>query len=341
MVLKPFVGLFSVVIPLVLSACKSRTNNDESDPLAYGNTGIHLVVAAKPDSTQQRLWICSGNDVAPGSSKDGYPVSIGIGTVGDGANPNIPLEQRNRENSNLTPAGMFEISEMIGEGTPRGENCSSPGFLGMTTRCMGLQGLELGINENASARGIFIHGTPEGNYAKLGRSASHGCVRMNNDDVVAVFDYKGVRAKTKVYISSLEARFQSGQHACTFSGKPGRGAPAETAKQKECTAPNLAVFGTQGKELSLVHGARSQYRPKAVVDTTTARKDGMPYKLSLSHDAKDNSNLALKTDDEGKTLTGFRYNLSWDPAKKIAFTATWNCDGWVGFFEKEPATLIP
>ncbi len=216
------VVLVAMVLPTMFSACTKREfNKTGSDTEAYGNSKIHLVIAAKPDSTQQRLWICNGTDVASGSSREGYPISIGVGFDGEGTDPNLPIEVRNQEGSNLTPVGRFEVSAMIGAGRQNGENCSSPGFEGMTTRCLGLEGLEPGINDSTSYRGIYLHGTPSGNYGRLGRSASHGCIRMHNRDIVTVYDYPGVRNATKVYISSLEARYQSGEHACTFAGNPG------------------------------------------------------------------------------------------------------------------------
>ena len=46
-------------------------------------------------------------------------------------------------------------------------------------------------------RYIYIHGTPE--EASLGTPASHGCVRMGNDDVIELFDL--VQPGTRVEIA--------------------------------------------------------------------------------------------------------------------------------------------
>ncbi len=105
-----------------------------------------------------------------------------------------------------------------------------------------------------------------------------------------------------------------------------------------CTSPSLSAFSTHGREVSLSHG---EYSPRSRVDAQSPRKDGLAYKLGLSHSASDNSNLAFSSPDNGKTLSGFRYNLAWDKTAKIPFSATWNCNRWVGTMGAEPATLTP
>ena len=55
---------------------------------------------------------------------------------------------------------------------------------------MWLEGLEKGINKGAGIdsyqRSIYIHGTAE--EGLIGKPASHGCIRMRNRDVMALFD---------------------------------------------------------------------------------------------------------------------------------------------------------
>lgn len=80
---------------------------------------------------------------------------------------------------------------------------------------MSLQGQELGVNNNAKSRGIFIHGTPQGNYPYLGNSASHGCVRMKNDEVITI--YNNVAEGTRVYINSSDRAVGAG-NPCSFVG---------------------------------------------------------------------------------------------------------------------------
>jgi len=108
--------------------------------------------------------------------------------------------------SEQTPRGLHVVCEKIGDGCapgtvfvgrePTGELCSAevvqrePGRDWILTRILWLQGLEPGRNrgEGVDSRGrfIYIHGTPE--EERIGEPASHGCIRMRNDDVVELFD---------------------------------------------------------------------------------------------------------------------------------------------------------
>ena len=105
--------------------------------------------------------------------------------------------------SNKTPLGLHRIEEKIGTNAPFGTifkarqntgkiaqiNQAGAGDL-VTTRIMWLKGLEPNKNQGADIdsyqRYIYIHGTVEEN--KIGQPASHGCIRMNNRDVIKLFD---------------------------------------------------------------------------------------------------------------------------------------------------------
>lgn len=203
-----------VLCAVLLAGCKARQYNNEEDgsgTAAYGNQKIHIVVAAKPSSCLQGLWICQNNAPAPGSSRDGYYVSIGYGTNGEGTDNTVTPEERGENGSNLTPVGRFRVGEMIGS------TCAE----GMTERCIQLIG-EDAHNRNTVARSIFIHGTTPAGEQHLGQSASHGCVRMSREDIKKVYNYvltdsdrrriDGVNTGTKVYIMSQEIPL--GQHPC-------------------------------------------------------------------------------------------------------------------------------
>ena len=60
----------------------------------------------------------------------------------------------------------------------------------ITSRILWLKGHEEGINKgdniDSYSRYIYIHGTAHED--KIGTPDSHGCVRMNNDDVIELFD---------------------------------------------------------------------------------------------------------------------------------------------------------
>jgi L,D-transpeptidase YbiS len=105
-------------------------------------------------------------------------------------------------NSLKTPLGWHQVREKIGAGTPWGTVFKSkeagkawaPGQDTkddlVLTRLVSLTGLEPGRNkggkQDSFARSIYLHGTNDED--KIGVPASHGCVRLYNDDVVELFD---------------------------------------------------------------------------------------------------------------------------------------------------------
>ena len=58
------------------------------------------------------------------------------------------------------------------------------------TRILWLSGTEIGFNRlgnvDTMQRYIYIHGTPES--TEMSKIGSHGCIRMRNADVIALFD---------------------------------------------------------------------------------------------------------------------------------------------------------
>ena len=112
----------------------------------------------------------------------------------------------NQNNSFKTPAGVHRISEMIGDGVEPGTVFKGRVATGqrtnpdtrssatdedlITSRILWLEGMEPGINQGGEVdsheRYIYIHGTAD--EARIGQPVSHGCIRMTNADVVALFD---------------------------------------------------------------------------------------------------------------------------------------------------------
>ena len=122
-----------------------------------------------------------------------------------------------QKGSEKTPTGMHRIAQKIGNGAARGTIFKSRQNTGkiveiltakgqdspddyVTSRIMWLDGLEPGINKggnvDSNERFIYIHGT--GEEGKLGKPASHGCIRMTNDGVIELFNL--VDENTFVYI---------------------------------------------------------------------------------------------------------------------------------------------
>jgi len=95
-----------------------------------------------------------------------------------------------------TPTGRFRIAEKIGDGAAPGAifvGRVPTGALGqegdehdhVQTRILWLDGLDP-ENANTRDRYIYLHGTNA--ESQLGTPASFGCVRMNNLDVIDLYD---------------------------------------------------------------------------------------------------------------------------------------------------------
>jgi hypothetical protein len=105
--------------------------------------------------------------------------------------------------SGRTPTGWHIVREKIGDGQPCGTlfcaraagpvvdslNDDSGDDL-ITSRILWLGGVEHGLNLGGTVdsyrRYIYIHGTAQEHL--VGRPVSHGCIRMNNRDVISLFE---------------------------------------------------------------------------------------------------------------------------------------------------------
>ena len=123
-----------------------------------------------------------------------YPVSTSMHGAGTKAG------------SDMTPIGLHKIGGKFGSHTPIGGILKARKYTGeiasiqtgaietgedaITTRILTLEGLENGINKGGEldsyGRHIYIHGTIE--EGLIGQPASHGCVRMKNEDVIDLFN---------------------------------------------------------------------------------------------------------------------------------------------------------
>ena len=127
----------------------------------------------------QRLDLFSGETVL-----SSYPVSTSRFGLGS------------EEGSMKTPLGRFKIGEKIGDGVPMNtvfrsriplppEEAPPPNDDLVLSRILWLEGLEE-HNANTRDRFIYIHGT--NHEQEIGRPASHGCIRMRNADLLALFE---------------------------------------------------------------------------------------------------------------------------------------------------------
>ncbi len=72
------------------------------------------------------------------------------------------------------------------------------------TRILRLKGLEGPINNNSVARSILIHGTPE--EGLLGYHESGGCIRMNNEEVIELYDQVDVGSLVNIVYSDAKLK---------------------------------------------------------------------------------------------------------------------------------------
>ena len=112
-----------------------------------------------------------------------------------------------QEGSFRTPTGRFRIFEKIGDGEPSGTVFSARTAVGhwmpgdrpdedlVLTRILRLDGLDAG-NANTLERFIYIHGTNRADL--LGTPSSHGCIRMDNADIVELFDMVGTGDEVEI-----------------------------------------------------------------------------------------------------------------------------------------------
>ena len=110
-----------------------------------------------------------------------------------------------KKNSYCTPRGKHIIRAKIGTNALRGEIFKSRRSTGevyldskkkektndwILTRILWLSGMELGRNRlgnvDTMQRDIYIHGVPDD--VPLNVPRSKGCINMNNDDVIELFD---------------------------------------------------------------------------------------------------------------------------------------------------------
>ncbi len=122
-----------------------------------------------------------------------------------------------RRNSECTPRGRHVVRARIGAGCPvntvfRGRRPTGeiytpelrrryPDRDWILTRILWLSGLEPGKNRlgdvDTMRRYIYIHGAPDED--RMGRPSSHGCVKMCNADILALFDLIPVGTEVRIH----------------------------------------------------------------------------------------------------------------------------------------------
>ncbi|MEW6462907.1 L,D-transpeptidase [Ectopseudomonas khazarica] len=121
-----------------------------------------------------------------------------------------------RNGSGCTPRGLHQVRAKIGAGLPlaavlrgrrwTGEVWSAqlhqqfPDRDWILTRILWLSGLEPGRNRlgevDSFRRYIYLHGTPD--TEPMGTPLSHGCVRLRNTDMLALFERVPVHCRVRI-----------------------------------------------------------------------------------------------------------------------------------------------
>ena len=272
------------------------------------------------------------------------------------------------DGKSITPSGRFRFHELttcarwvstrsnIGAGPCAPDNPLGHRALWFLTNNYGLHGVDDSHIESVTA------------ITADGRRQSSGCVRNHPEDIKWMTDKVAhLYGTTPAQLAADVAR-RAGEkfyrpvglglaiEVGRWLSDPSVSTPVDTNGQQtnsngtqppavqnpnRCSQPNLDTLTRSGRTVVFMHGVSNQYKPRAVVDTTTPRKAGLAFKLGLTHSGTDVSNLAFDSFDGGQTLVGFRYNLSWDTAKtqRVDFKAKWSCNRWVGTLGNEDASL--
>lgn len=151
------------------------------------------------DITTQRLRLIENGEVV---------MNVAVSSAKNGAGEAMGSE--------CTPRGRHIIRAKIGAGLPlnavfigrrpTGEiytpelDAEQPGRDWVLTRILWLSGTEVGKNRlgnvDSMRRYIYIHGTPESE--PMGVPASHGCIRMRNDELIELFDRVDIGTKVLI-----------------------------------------------------------------------------------------------------------------------------------------------
>ncbi|MGD9591217.1 MAG: L,D-transpeptidase family protein [Candidatus Berkiella sp.] len=153
-------------------------------PTTTWNDEVHLLV----DTAAQELMFKQNGKISKS-----YSISTAQNGVGE------------KKGSFQTPRGWHYIRAKIGQGLPINTIFTARRACGEFTpqleetypdkdwilsRILWLSGLEFGKNRlgdcDTMQRFIYIHGCPDSK--PMGVALSHGCIRMRNQDIIALFD---------------------------------------------------------------------------------------------------------------------------------------------------------
>jgi L,D-transpeptidase YbiS len=178
------------------SATVAESDRIDDGAAAASASSCRVVI----DVAKQRLHWCT---------RGGEQRAFAVSTAANGSGQ--------REGSGCTPLGRHRIRARIGAGLPTGAvlvarrptgeiltpqlQAAYPQRDWILTRILWLSGCEPGVNRlgdvDTMRRYIYIHGTPDSE--PMGVPASHGCVRMRNEEIVWLFDHVGIGTEVLIH----------------------------------------------------------------------------------------------------------------------------------------------
>lgn len=138
------------------------------------SVAVRFVRDVKADKLKKISWVCVKEDHVLIAVSEIDKEVYGGWSVATGRNPG----QKTRVGDLRTPEGVFRIKSI--------EDASYWGFYEdkATGQLIGYG--PYFIRLETKWKGIGIHGTDEGHLHEIGTNASHGCIRMANDDLLEV-----------------------------------------------------------------------------------------------------------------------------------------------------------
>ena len=168
-------------------------------------------------NSNERRWIRIDTDAQTLVLYDGqrqlrrWPVSTGLNGLGElngsGCTPRGEHRVRIKIGEDCAPNSVFAGRRPTGEVYSEALALEYPGRDWILSRVLWLTGCRSGFNRGGDCdtlrRYIYIHGCPD--TEPIGVPASHGCIRMRNDDVIALFDEVAVGCRVLIGPQDLSA----------------------------------------------------------------------------------------------------------------------------------------
>lgn len=139
------------------------------------SVAVRFVRDVKADKLKKISWVCVKEDHVLIAVSEIDKEVYGGWSVATGRNPG----QKTKVGDMRTPEGIFHIKSI--------EDASNWGFYEdkATKQLIGYGPYFVRLETNRW-KGIGIHGTDENHLHEIGTNASHGCIRMANDDLLEV-----------------------------------------------------------------------------------------------------------------------------------------------------------